>query len=349
MKLRELIRAVRGCKTASEERAVISKENALIRSSFKDKDNPHRHRNVAKLLYIHMLGYPTHFGQMEALKLIAGGNFPEKRIGYLGLMLLLDETADVLMLGTNSLKQDMYNKNPYIIGLTLCSMGNICSADMARDLANDVEKFFRHQNAYIRKKAALCAIRVIRKVPELIENFSKSVVLLLNDKNHAVLITAIALLIEMMKIDEKLIRGYRKLVPTIIRLLKNLLLAGYVSEYDVVGITDPFLQAKLIQLLRVLGQGDREASELMNEILAQVAINTEPTKNPGNAILYECVQTIMTIEAEKGLRDLAINVLGRFLTNRDNNIRYVALNTLCKCVSRDTAAIQRHRNTVVDW
>ena len=336
MKLRDLIRAVRACKTAAEERALILKENAFIRTSFKD-DTPYRHRNVAKLLYIHMLGYPTHFGQMEALKLIAGGNFPEKRIGYLGLMLLLDERADVLMLVTNSLKQDMYSKNPYIVGLSLCSMGNICSAEMARDLSNEVEKFFRHQSAYIRKKAALCAIRVIRKVPELIEEYEKSVVLLLNDKNHAVLITAITLIIEMCKVDEKLIRQYRKLVPTIVRLLKNLVLAGYVSEYDVAGITDPFLQSKLIHLLRVLGSGDREASEFMNEILAQVAINTEPTKNPGNVILYETVQTIMTIEADNSLRVLAVNILGRFLSNRDNNIRYVAL-------VRDTHS-QNHRTS----
>ncbi len=56
----------------------------------------------------------------------------------------------------------------------------------------------------------------------------------------------------------------------------------------------------------------------------------------------------MSIEAESGLRVLAINILGRFLLNRDNNIRYVALQTLCKCVNRDTQAIQRHRNTVVD-
>ena len=34
--------------------------------------------NVAKLMYIHMLGYPTHFGQMETLKLIASQGFPEK-------------------------------------------------------------------------------------------------------------------------------------------------------------------------------------------------------------------------------------------------------------------------------
>lgn len=39
---------------------------------------PCRHRNVAKLMFMHMLGYPTHFGQMETLKLIAAQGFPEK-------------------------------------------------------------------------------------------------------------------------------------------------------------------------------------------------------------------------------------------------------------------------------
>lgn len=54
---------------------------------------------------MHMLGYPTHFGQMECVKLIAAPTFPEKRIGYLGLMILLDEKHQVLMLVTNSLKK----------------------------------------------------------------------------------------------------------------------------------------------------------------------------------------------------------------------------------------------------
>jgi len=70
VKLRDLIRAVRACKTAAEERGVISTECALIRTAIKDEDEKYRHRNVAKLMYIHMLGYPTHFGQMEVCVLV---------------------------------------------------------------------------------------------------------------------------------------------------------------------------------------------------------------------------------------------------------------------------------------
>ena len=104
-KLRDLIRQVRACKTAQDERGVITKECALIRTAFKENNVAYRHRNVAKLLFIHMLGYPTHFGQMECLKLIASDKFPEKRIGYLGMMLLLDDRQEVLNLVENSLRK----------------------------------------------------------------------------------------------------------------------------------------------------------------------------------------------------------------------------------------------------
>jgi hypothetical protein len=46
----------------------------------------------------------------------------------------------------------------------------------------------------------------------------------------------------------------------------------------------------------------------------------------------------MGIETIGGLRVMAVNILGRFLANRDNNIRYVALNTLAKVGSRRSRA-----------
>nr|BAE87152.1 unnamed protein product [Macaca fascicularis] len=80
IRLRELIRTIRTARTQAEEREMIQKECAAIRSSFREEDNTYRCRNVAKLLYMHMLGYPAHFGQLECLKLIASQKFTDKRI-----------------------------------------------------------------------------------------------------------------------------------------------------------------------------------------------------------------------------------------------------------------------------
>ena len=46
-------------------------------------------------MYIHMLGYPTHFGQLECLKLVGAPSFPDKRVGYLALTILLTEQTEV--------------------------------------------------------------------------------------------------------------------------------------------------------------------------------------------------------------------------------------------------------------
>ncbi|KAJ3836911.1 adaptin N terminal region-domain-containing protein [Lentinula raphanica] len=346
--LKALIKGIRACKTVADERALIQQESAAIRASFREEDSFARHNNIAKLLYIHMLGSPAHFGQIECLKLVASPRFSDKRLGYLGIMLLLDENQEVLTLVTNSLKNDMNHSNMYAVGLALCTFANIASEEMSRDLANEIEKLLGSSNTYIRKKAALCALRVIKKVPDLTDHFTTKAKNLLTDRNHGVLLSAITLVTEMVQTEPAVLEEFRNAVPLLVRNLKSLVTTGYSPEHDVSGITDPFLQVKILRLLRLLGKGDARASDTMNDILAQVATNTDSSKNVGNSILYETVLCVLEIEADSGLRVMAINILGKFLSNKDNNIRYVALNTLNKVVSIDTNAVQRHRNIILD-
>ncbi|KAK0249192.1 hypothetical protein B0A54_09396 [Friedmanniomyces endolithicus] len=354
--LKQFIRNVRAAKTIADERAVVYKESAAIRASFREESNNSdvRRNNVAKLLYLFTLGERTHFGQIECLKLLASPRFADKRLGYLGTMLLLDENQEVLTLVTNSLKNDLNHSNQYVVGLALCTLGNIASVEMSRDLFPEVETILSSSNPYIRRKAALCAMRICRKVPDLQEHFLEKAKLLLNDRNHGVLLTGLTLVISMCEADEEeggeqgVVEMFRPLTGSLVKMLKGLSQSGYAPEHDVTGITDPFLQVKILRLMRELGRGNAQTSEQINDILAQVATNTESSKNVGNSILYEAVLTILDIEADSGLRVLGVNILGKFLTNKDNNIRYVALNTLLKVVAIEPNAVQRHRNTILD-
>lgn len=240
------------------------------------------------------------------------------------------------------------------MGLALCTLGNIASIEMSRDLFPEIETLISTSNPYIRRKAALCAMRICRKVPDLQEHFLEKATQLLSDRNHGVLLCGLTLVTSLCEADEEeggeegIVDKFRSFVPGLVKTLKGLSTSGYAPEHDVTGITDPFVQVKLLRLLRVLAVGDPETSEQINDILAQVATNTDSSKNVGNSILYEAVRTILDIEADSGLRVLGVNILGKFLTNRDNNIRYVALNTLIKVVAIEPNAVQRHRNTILE-
>lgn len=301
------------------------------------------------------------------MKLIASPRFPEKRIGYLGMLLLLSEETDVLMLSTNSIKNDLNADNRFVTGLALCTIGNLATQDMSRDLVPEVDKHLKSRSPYLRKKACLAMSRCLTKCPDMAEDFVDRVVTLLKDHSHGVLITVVQLMTQVLLLETKMneeegttespVRdAFLKLVPSLVKLLKNLLGTGFAPEHDVGGISDPFLQVQILTIFRLLGTNDDKASEEMNDVLAQVATNTESSKNAGNAILYECVQTIMAIRSDDALRVLAVNILGRFLLNRDNNIRYVALNTLARCIgvtdgddpNSASSALQRHRSTIVD-
>ncbi|SOV83216.1 AP-1 complex subunit gamma, putative [Plasmodium reichenowi] len=452
IKLRDLIRNIRSCKTAAEERSVVAKECALIRTAFKEEDNIYRHRNVAKLLFINMLGYPTHFGQIECLKLIASNKFSFKRIGYLGLTILLDENTDILMLVTNSIKNDLRNSNQYINGLALCALGNIANSEMCSSLRYEILDMMNINNPYIKKKAAMCAIRILKKTNDIEELFLEKINNLLDDRNHGVLSAGISLMITLMEKKpqyKNILRGYTN---KIVKILKSCVMSGYThgAEYDIYGINDPFLQVKILKLLKYLNsdhvnnnenenenenekhinytnnmnnkndednkticninyegattsfnntksfneQNDilddtslssREKliknvnnkqpysindnmnkfnsmniihmdsmnnniydMEEVNSVLAQVATNTDSLKNVGNAILYECVKTITYISTDPGLLVLAVNVLGKFLQNNDNNIRYVGLCTLQKLLKKDPKTLHIYRNTIIE-
>jgi len=144
-------------------------------------------------------------------------------------------------------------------------------------------------------------VRIIRKVPELNENFIAKAKAVFNERNHAVLLTGLTLIQEICSVNQEAIYEFRKVsnffminivnntpdknilnilnttkknkkqnVPTLVRQLRGLTSASSAGEHDVSGVSDPFLQVKILHLLRILGAQNAEASEAMADVLAQV-------------------------------------------------------------------------------
>lgn len=359
--LKTFIKAVRNSKTIAAERAVIRKESAKIRSSFRDPhlDNEKRRKNIQKLLYLYILGEPTQFGQVECLKLIASTKFSDKRIGYMVAMLIMDESQDILTLLTNSLDIDMKNANPLIIGLALTALGNLTSPELAKDLYPNVEKLLNSSQSYIKKKAALVASKLVEKDPVLCEVYLPYLDNLLNEKSHGVLLGTLVLINTIYFNDNSCHKQLVQYIPKILSHIKLLQSSSYSPEYDVKGIPDPFLFVSLLKTVRILLSSSNIYSnddmkynsdyllESVNDVLTQVCAKFENTKGSGYSILYEAVKTIFTIQSDSSLKVLGVNILSKFLIQKDNNIRYVALDTLLQVIEYEPLAVQRHRNTIV--
>lgn len=353
--LKDLIKAYRACSTAAEERALVKKEAAHIRDLFKQGDTTFRPRNIAKLLFFHMNGYPTDFGMTECIKLCASDKFSDKRVAYLGLMILVDETEDILMLMTNCLSQDLNNSDYNIVALALTVLGNVANADMLRDLLPTVEVLLEHNNAYIRKKAALVAVRTVRKLQaEETQNVLDIVPRLFEPRAHTQHLAAASLVVALaQQSSENLPQLQILTAPEVLNVLRDILLNSKRSGADDVinGVRSPFLQAKVLAALRAVCVGASESTaDSVSDALAQVASNTDGTKLVGVAVLYECVRTINRLARDKALRDVGISILGKFLSHKDPNVRYIALQELVKTIRSGSVDldISKYERTVLE-
>lgn len=108
------IKQVKNASSADEERKLIANESSSIRNDLAQSVSDTLCENLKKLIFIYLLGYPCYFGQMASIQLINMTGYEEKRIGYLAMSLLINESSDLLLLTVNSIKNDIANSNPFL-------------------------------------------------------------------------------------------------------------------------------------------------------------------------------------------------------------------------------------------
>ncbi|KAH0481407.1 MAG: hypothetical protein KVP17_003528 [Porospora cf. gigantea B] len=375
VKLKEFVRSIRQCKTISEEKALIARELALIRTAFKDGSTRHSARNMAKLIFISMYGEPTSFGLIECVKMTASSEFLDKRIGYLGVVALMDHSqGDMLTLLTNCIKKDLEDSNQYIAGIAMGALAVVANPDLARSLGRDVQTLLEGSNPYLVKRAASCAAQLIRACPEEVARYMDLLPGLWKDSNHGVQLAAATLteaVLGVLDVDfDKLIGDVFPVV------LKHIQDVPSTAEVDINGLPDPFLQARLARVLATMAVKDQAAAARLRPVLKSVADGMDTTKNAGASVVFECASALLAISSATSvprqpkvvdllLQDDSVSAgslesntvvsdtckealvyLESLLASEDVNVKFAALECLASMVGSNPSAVREIAHSV---
>jgi len=351
---------IRNCKHKEEEEQRVEKELANIRSKFKsDKTltDYDKKKYVWKLLYIHMLGYDVEFGHVQAIDLISAPKYTEKQVGYAVTSVLVNENNDFLRLAINAVRNDILSRNEANQCLALAFAANVGGPEFSEALASDVMKLLvsNASRPVVKKKAALCLLRLYRKNPDIIsaDLWSTKMASLLDERDIGTLGTCVSLLTAIAARDGT---GFEGCVPKLVAILERLAHARSVpQDHTYYGIPSPWLQIRIMRCLQYFPQPeDPELSKALISVVKAVLTGTDINKNVNknnatHAILFEALALVMQMDYNQELLSRCLSILGKFIAVREPNIRYLGLENMCRLALLPDClpSIRQHTKTVV--
>eukprot|EP00878_Enallax_costatus_P024930 GHUV01026636.1.p1 GENE.GHUV01026636.1~~GHUV01026636.1.p1 ORF type:complete len:670 (+),score=220.90 GHUV01026636.1:292-2301(+) len=366
--LQVFIGDIRACQNKEQETKRVDKELAKIRAKFGDEKKTltayDRKKYVWKLLYIYMLGYDVEFGHKQACDLIPSQKYSEKQVGYMACSILMNEKDEFLRLAINGIHNDLVSRNEAFQSLALTFVGNIAGSEMAEALTPDVLKLLQSGTvrSVVRKKAALCLLRLMRKTAadqQLVsaDTFAPIMSQLLEERDLGLLLGAVTLLLGICVRTTS--AGYEQCQGKLLRLLERLVyLREVTADYTYYGIASPWLQAKVLRTLQYFPSPEGTAAQRqLHDVLVAIFNSCAETgksstvnkTNAQHAILFEAISLILALDCSKDLLASSVTTLGRFLSVKEPNIRYLALENLTRLalVPEVLESITPHQGTIL--
>ncbi|XP_048234483.1 AP-2 complex subunit alpha-1 isoform X2 [Ricinus communis] len=351
---------IRNCPNKEQERLRVDKELGNIRTRFKNEKGltPYEKKKyVWKMLYIYMLGYDVDFGHMEAVSLISAPKYPEKQVGYIVTSCLLNENHDFLRLAINTVRNDIIGRNETFQCLALTMVGNIGGREFAESLAADVQKLLISSSCrpLVRKKAALCLLRLYRKNPDVVnvDGWADRMAQLLDERDLGVLTSSMSLLVALVSNNHE---AYWSCLPKCVKTLERLARNQDIpQEYTYYGIPSPWLQVKTMRALQYFPTiEDPNTRRSLFEVLQRILMGTDVVKNvnknnAAHAVLFEALALVMHLDAEKEMMSQCVALLGKFIAVREPNIRYLGLENMTRMlmVTDVQDIIKRHQAQII--
>ncbi|KAI9344389.1 adaptin N terminal region-domain-containing protein [Obelidium mucronatum] len=355
--LHDLIRGIRA-NAANEDRYIRACLDE-IRSEVKKTDLDVKAVAVAKLFYLHMLGFDMGWAAFHVVEVMSSHVLTHKRIGYIAAAISFRQDTNVLMLCTNLIKKDL-NSNKYLeTALALNGLCTIVTPDLGRDLSPDLIAMMNHSRPYIRKRVILCLYKVFLKYPEALRVAYGSLKSRLDDSDPSVVSAAVNVVCELARKNPK---SYLPLAPQLFTILttstNNWLLIKIVKLFGALCPLEPRLIKKLIPPITNLIQTTSAMSLAYECILTAITggMITPESAEVGNAAVDGANATLGKSASnsangdaiESVLTKACVRKLKEFISENDQNLKYLGLFALCKLLPLRPHAVGEHRAIILE-
>ena len=302
--LRDMIAGIRahpGAEAAHVENEVVPG----VRKEAKSPDPRIKAVAVQKAAYLHMLGFDADWAAFPAVEAMSATRLQFKSAGYAAAATTFHPGTDVMLLIPNLLKKDLQGASALEACLALDCLANIATPELAQALVADVFGLLQSSKPIVRRRAALCLLRLLQQFPDGLRPCFKGLAGGLDDPDAGARAAAVGVLCELTLQHPQ---NYLQIAPVFYRLLTS----GEQSNWTTI---------KLLKIFGALAPLEpRLGKKLRGPVLQLLREGT------AKSVTYECIMVAVSGMANQDdVLALALQELKGFLVDSDANIRYLGL------------------------
>lgn len=346
----ELVKSISECQTKQDEDKIITKECVLLKLKIAEaKITPIKMKDMLiRAMYLEMLGCEASFAYIHAINLTNGGTAVSKRVGYLACAQCLPSESPLLILLVANLQKDLRSANYLEVSSALTAVCKLVNSGFLHAFSDQIMCLVSHSVETIRKKAIIVMAHFIKINPSLTSEYIPYFKRTLCDKDPSVMGATLNAFAQILSNKEN-ISMCKDMIAFFVVILKQIIDNRLPKDFDYHRMPAPWLQIQLLQLLAVLGENDKKASEQMYEVLGEVMIRADEVRvNISHAIAYECLKTITKIYPKNNLIENSAMLVGRLLTAQNNNLKHTGIAALINIVKINPIYAVKHQLIVVD-
>lgn len=180
----------------------------------------------------------------QLLSLLSSPEYADKLVGYMTVSVLMRSTDAQMTLVVQAIKNDLQSTQDATQCLALSAIANLGGKELAEAVAVDVQRilFSRAIFPVVRKKAALCLLRLVRISRELMppSEWAKKLITLLDDKHLGVVLSVVTLILGLAEKDPAAYEGATG--PLLVWLTRLAVNRHVTDDYIYHGTPCPWLQ-----------------------------------------------------------------------------------------------------------